>query len=57
MKATKCDICGNYMSEDHATAIILGIKLMGSPNYQDICQICTNWMIQTFDSRRQELKK
>jgi len=45
------------MSEDHATAIILGIKLMGSPNYQDICQICTNWMIQTFDSRRQELKK
>jgi hypothetical protein len=58
MRGLTCDICGHIQLSDPADAnwtdIRLGIKIIGSPDYQDICPQCTMWLIDVFDAEKKK---
>ena len=54
-----CDICGeksrtveNPELSFNYTKIDLCLKINGSPDYSEVCVICTKWMIEVFDERK-----
>ena len=53
IERTQCDICNKQFEYDgNITTMHLGRKIIGSPDYQDICEVCTLWMIKEFDKKR-----
>ena len=59
MRGLICDVCNRTEFEgiNQFTTIDLGIKLMGSPDYHDLCAPCSMWLLKVLNDRSKEFKK